>query len=303
MSKLWTFILFSFYFRSIWNTKVKKKKKKEKPSSFFTFLQALHLNPMIRWVQGRRGYYSPSSENPQIPSPARARALNFLGEEKISPWREPRPRMAGLGGGWGGGYDDDDDWGLSAEQLDQLERDAYRKLAERKASSSAASTATSPLPSAAYSPVKNSHHHPASRVSQESCFGKVESLSPSRLSQPNASGNAVNNSQGNMSKVSVHLFLHSTGVIAAKFQYHQVQFSPMKSLISCYCIILWSIYLTPLFLSQKLVDAVHKIPKASWNGKERFSLIFYLTNLQDFSMAYQSSTCSAFMLSKKNATL
>jgi hypothetical protein len=77
-----------------------------------------------------------------------------------------------------------------------------------------------------------------------------------------------------MSKVSVHLFLHSTGVIAAKFQYHQ-----------------------------KLVDAVHKIPKASWNGKERFSLIFYLTNLQDFSMAYQSSTCSAFMLSKKNATL
>ncbi|BAF22307.1 uncharacterized protein [Oryza sativa Japonica Group] len=195
---------------------------------------------MIRWVQGRRGYYSPSSENPQIPSPARARALNFLGEEKISPWREPRPRMAGLGGGWGGGYDDDDDWGLSAEQLDQLERDAYRKLAERKASSSAASTATSPLPSAAYSPVKNSHHHPASRVSQESCFGKVESLSPSRLSQPNASGNAVNNSQGNMSKVSVHLFLHSTGVIAAKFQYHQ-----------------------------KLVDAVHKIPKASWNGKER----------------------------------
>uniref|UniRef100_A0A0E0LNT7 Helicase ATP-binding domain-containing protein n=1 Tax=Oryza punctata TaxID=4537 RepID=A0A0E0LNT7_ORYPU len=135
--------------------------------------------------------------------------------------------MAGLGGGggWGGGYDDDDDdWGLSAEQLDQLERDAYRKLAERKASSSAASTApaTSPLPSrahapgaAAYSPVKNSHH-PASRVSLESCFGKVEPLSPSRLSQPNASGNA------------------------AKFQYHQ-----------------------------KLVDAVHKIPKASWNGKER----------------------------------
>uniref|UniRef100_A0A0E0EEY1 Helicase ATP-binding domain-containing protein n=1 Tax=Oryza meridionalis TaxID=40149 RepID=A0A0E0EEY1_9ORYZ len=153
--------------------------------------------------------------------------------------------MAGLGGGggggWGGGYDDDDDdWGLSAEQLDQLERDAYRKLAERKASSSAASTATSPLPSAAYSPVKNSHHHPASRVSHESCFGKVESLSPSRLSQPNASGNAVNNSQGNLSKVSVHLFLHSTGVIAAKFQYHQ-----------------------------KLVDAVHKIPKASWSGKER----------------------------------
>uniref|UniRef100_A0A0D9X1X8 Helicase C-terminal domain-containing protein n=1 Tax=Leersia perrieri TaxID=77586 RepID=A0A0D9X1X8_9ORYZ len=130
--------------------------------------------------------------------------------------------MAGFGGG---GYDDDD-WGLSAEQLDQLERDAYSKLAERKASSSAASTApaTSPLPSrarapeaAAYSsPVRN-NQHPAARVALDSCFGK-----------------------GNLSKASVHLFLHSTGVIAAKFQYHQ-----------------------------KLVDAVHKIPKASWNGKER----------------------------------
>ncbi|KAL5196682.1 hypothetical protein ABZP36_000194 [Zizania latifolia] len=158
--------------------------------------------------------------------------------------------MAGLGGGGGGwgGYDDDDDddWGLSAEQLDQLERDAYRKLAERKASSSAASTApaTSPLPfsarspgAAAYSPIKNGH--PASRVSLESRFGKVESLPPSRLNQPNVSGNAVN-SQGNLSKASVHLFLHSTGVIAAKFQYHQ-----------------------------KLVDAFHKVPRASWNGKER----------------------------------
>jgi hypothetical protein len=37
-------------------------------------------------------------------------------------------------GGWGG-YDDDD-WGLSAEQLDQMERDAIRQLAERKASAS-----------------------------------------------------------------------------------------------------------------------------------------------------------------------
>ncbi|KAL5204764.1 hypothetical protein ABZP36_009635 [Zizania latifolia] len=47
--------------------------------------------------------------------------------------------MAGLGGGGWGGYDD---WRLSAEQLDlQLEQDAYRKLAEHKASSSTASTA------------------------------------------------------------------------------------------------------------------------------------------------------------------
>ncbi|KAI5016862.1 hypothetical protein ZWY2020_037240 [Hordeum vulgare] len=152
--------------------------------------------------------------------------------------------MAGLGGagGWGGGLDDDD-WGLSEEQYDKLEQDAYRAIAERKASSSAASTAPaiSPLPHRALppaatvsSPLRN--EHPASRVSLESRFGKVESLSPSRLNQPNT----VNDSQGSWPKISIHLFLHSSGVIAAKFPYHQ-----------------------------KLVDAFHKIPKASWNGKER----------------------------------
>jgi len=50
----------------------------------------------------------------------------------------------------------------------------------------------------------------------------------------------VNNSQGSSPKVSVNLFLHSSGVIAAKFPYNQL-----------------------------LVDAFHKIPKAGWNAKER----------------------------------
>ncbi|XP_035816598.1 uncharacterized protein [Zea mays] len=155
--------------------------------------------------------------------------------------------MAGLsggGGGWGG-YDDDD-WGLSAEQLDQMERDAIRQLAERKASASAASTApipasplgaTSPLPSRATVPAAAvssplGGNHPATRASLEARFGKVEALSPSR--------NAVNNSQGSSPKISVHLFLHSSGMIAARFPY-----------------------------SQLLVDAFRKIPKASWNAKER----------------------------------
>ncbi|RCV14180.1 hypothetical protein SEVIR_2G417000v4 [Setaria viridis] len=154
--------------------------------------------------------------------------------------------MAGLGGGGWGGYYDDDDWDLSAEQLDQIERDAIRQLAERKASSSAASTApvpapalgaVSPLPSRATAPAAAASsplggNHPAARASLEARFGKVEALSPMR--------NAVNNSQGSAPKVSVHLFLHSSGVIAAKFPYHQL-----------------------------LVDACRKIPKASWNAKER----------------------------------
>jgi SWI/SNF-related matrix-associated actin-dependent regulator of chromatin subfamily A-like protein 1 len=100
--------------------------------------------------------------------------------------------MAGLsggGGGWGG-YDDDD-WGLSAEQLDQMERDAIRQLAERKASASAASTApipasplgaTSPLPSRATVPAAAvssplGGNHPATRASLEARFGKVRVLS------------------------------------------------------------------------------------------------------------------------------
>ncbi|XP_047065554.1 SWI/SNF-related matrix-associated actin-dependent regulator of chromatin subfamily A-like protein 1 [Lolium rigidum] len=152
----------------------------------------------------------------------------------------------GGAGACAGGWDslDDDDWGLTEEQFDKLEQDAYRVLAERKASSSAASTApiASPLPhrapvspaATASSPVRNDH--PASRISLESRFGKVEPLSPSRLSQ----STAVNNSQGSSSKISVHLFLHSSGMIAAKFPYNQ-----------------------------KLVDAFRKIPRASWSGKER----------------------------------
>ncbi|KQK15029.1 SWI/SNF-related matrix-associated actin-dependent regulator of chromatin subfamily A-like protein 1 [Brachypodium distachyon] len=152
--------------------------------------------------------------------------------------------MTGLGGAGAGGFDDDDDWGLTEEQLDKLERDSYRVLAERKASSSTSSTApaTSPLPNPALSPAARvssplrNDVHPASRVSLESRFGKAESPSPSRHSQPTA----VNNTQGSLPKTSVQLFLHSSGVIAAKFPYNQ-----------------------------KLVDAFHKIPKASWNGKER----------------------------------
>uniref|UniRef100_A0A453AZB8 Helicase ATP-binding domain-containing protein n=1 Tax=Aegilops tauschii subsp. strangulata TaxID=200361 RepID=A0A453AZB8_AEGTS len=162
---------------------------------------------------------------------------------KTAPSQNARLKMAGLGGAGGWGGLDDDDWGLSEEQYAKLEQDAYRAIAERKASSSAASTAPaiSPLPHRALSPAATvssplRNEHPASRVSLESRFGKVESLSPSRLSQPNAG----NHSQGSWPKISIHLFLHSSGVIAAKFPYNQ-----------------------------KLVDAFHKIPKASWNGKER----------------------------------
>jgi SWI/SNF-related matrix-associated actin-dependent regulator of chromatin subfamily A-like protein 1 len=84
------------------------------------------------------------------------------------------PKMAGSGAG-----DDDDNWGLTAEQLDQVERDAIRQLAERKASSASASTApASPLPSRAPAPASSplGGNHPAARASLEARFGKVRVL-------------------------------------------------------------------------------------------------------------------------------
>ena len=100
--------------------------------------------------------------------------------------------MAGLGGAGAGGWDglDDDDWGLTEEQYDKLEQEAYRTIAERKASSSAASTApiTSPLPHRALSPATTAsspvrNDHPTSRISLESRFGKVRVSSALLLSR------------------------------------------------------------------------------------------------------------------------
>ncbi|KAL6841754.1 hypothetical protein ACP4OV_028266 [Aristida adscensionis] len=161
----------------------------------------------------------------------------------------------GAGGGWGG-YVVDDDWGLTGEQLDQIERDAIRQIAERKASSAAASTAAAPFPARAPAPASPlpfrpatpaavpssplGGNHPAARASLEARFGQVAPVSPLRLCEPTTSSNTVNNSQGSSPKVAIHLLLHSSGLIAAKFPYNRL-----------------------------LVDAFHKIPKANWNAKER----------------------------------
>lgn len=114
--------------------------------------------------------------------------------------------------------DELDDWGLSAEQLDSLEQDAIKKISDRKASSSAASSS------------QDSFHHP------------VGAVSPSGLYAPN-------DSKDEIPKISVTLYLHYSGSIAAKFPYN------------------------PL-----LIKAFHKIPKASWHQNERV-WIFPLSSL------------------------
>ncbi|XP_010909322.1 uncharacterized protein [Elaeis guineensis] len=136
-----------------------------------------------------------------------------------------------------------DDWGLSAEQLDFLEEDAKRKISERKASSAAASASSSPLPSRTTDPDHSPHkgfQQPPSKTFLESRYKKVETCSPSRLCPSDMSKETENHSEADLPKLSVRMYLHVSGAIAAKFPYHQV-----------------------------VVEAFHKIPKASWHGKER----------------------------------
>ncbi|XP_020087115.1 SWI/SNF-related matrix-associated actin-dependent regulator of chromatin subfamily A-like protein 1 isoform X1 [Ananas comosus] len=115
--------------------------------------------------------------------------------------------------------EEDDDWGLSAEQLDFLEEDAIRKISQRKSASASAS---------------------ASVPDNSDRYRNAEAFSPTQLSQPNVLRETEKNWTNDLPKLSVSLFLHHSGMVAAKFPY-----SPM------------------------LVDAFHKIPKATWNGRER----------------------------------
>ncbi|KAK9934159.1 hypothetical protein M0R45_021312 [Rubus argutus] len=135
-------------------------------------------------------------------------------------------------------FKDDDDWDLSAEEFDSLERDALQKLAKQRINS--ASTCSSSWSS-------YHHQHPQqslpttndNRNALESCIpnslpSQVAPLSPVPTSSVHVKLNP------DARKLPVKFFLHSTGNIAAKFSY-----------------------------DQELITAFHKIPKSSWNAKER----------------------------------
>ncbi|XP_043710731.1 SWI/SNF-related matrix-associated actin-dependent regulator of chromatin subfamily A-like protein 1 isoform X2 [Telopea speciosissima] len=127
----------------------------------------------------------------------------------------------------------DDDWDLSAEELDSIERDALRKIAERKSSSAAASASSSQE-----TPTSKFGHSPA-KPTMESDRNKVDHV-PRFLPKSLAFGGNENDNAKELPKLSIRFFLHSSGNIAAKFPYDPI-----------------------------LVGALHKIPKASWHGKER----------------------------------
>uniref|UniRef100_A0A9I9CPT4 SWI/SNF-related matrix-associated actin-dependent regulator of chromatin subfamily A-like protein 1 n=1 Tax=Cucumis melo TaxID=3656 RepID=A0A9I9CPT4_CUCME len=179
--------------------------------------------------------------------------------------------------------DEDDDWNLTPEELDSLERDAVQKIAQLQNSASSSSSSSSSFN--AFVPCSASNQHP-----HQSCQSNTHlnsSVNKAKISNPNAHDSAFQPSQLNpvlgsrsravenasplagvlpssaaakehveglgndyipareegakeRPKLSVKFFLHSSGNIAAKFSYDQV-----------------------------LVDAFRKIPKATWNGKER----------------------------------
>ncbi|KAL3351227.1 hypothetical protein AABB24_019700 [Solanum stoloniferum] len=142
---------------------------------------------------------------------------------------------------------DFDDWELSAEELDKLERDALRQIAERNASSSSATT-SSCLQSTVSSRLQGDGNGSGVSYKREDVFSAAPIIRPSsgydKVSGKNSVGNSGPHNDNNVKQLtekrSVKFFLHASGNIAAKFSYDQI-----------------------------LVEACRKIPKASWSAKER----------------------------------
>ncbi|KAJ8539768.1 hypothetical protein K7X08_014020 [Anisodus acutangulus] len=137
---------------------------------------------------------------------------------------------------------DFDDWELSAEELDNLERDALKQIAERNASSSSATT------SASLQSKLDPYAFRVTHKREDASSAAPNILRPSsredKVSGKSSAGNSGphdgNHVKQLTEKRSVKFFLHASGNIAAKFSYDQI-----------------------------LVEAFRKIPKASWSAKER----------------------------------
>ncbi|XP_027115785.1 uncharacterized protein [Coffea arabica] len=162
---------------------------------------------------------------------------------------------------------DMDDWDLSAEELDSLERDALKQIAERKSPSSSPATSTTVTSGATsldsgfsfhgYGPQQNLHSkpQPAAPLGRSPIdprpTQKIDPSPPASMISPSSSACDVTDdySKQQPPKLSVRLFVHASGNVAAKFPYD------------------------PL-----IVAAFRKIQKASWNVKERL-WIFPMSSL------------------------
>lgn len=166
-----------------------------------------------------------------------------------------------------------DEWDFSAEELDSIEKDALRQIAQRNISNSSSSSSASAAAASATTtataststtipsnsrgnsqlpPLKNSisstptlNYSSRTQSSQNQVDGSLGSrVLPSSIA-PKTSDDSLKEGP----KYSVKFFLHASGNIAVRFLYDQV-----------------------------LVNAVKKIPKATWNSKERL-WIFPLSSL------------------------
>ncbi|KAM3708065.1 hypothetical protein ACB094_02G072500 [Castanea mollissima] len=148
--------------------------------------------------------------------------------------------------------DEEWEWDLSAEELDNLERDALLKFATKPPPPPTPTPPSQQQQQQPHSSHFNSNSHYSDRFpsnpipSSSSSSNKVEQalpLSPGPRVLPSSVTSKPNFDEPlskELPKASVKFFLHATGNIAAKFLYDQV-----------------------------LVAAFRKIPKASWNAKER----------------------------------
>uniref|UniRef100_A0A7N2LVK7 SWI/SNF-related matrix-associated actin-dependent regulator of chromatin subfamily A-like protein 1 n=1 Tax=Quercus lobata TaxID=97700 RepID=A0A7N2LVK7_QUELO len=156
--------------------------------------------------------------------------------------------------------DEEWEWDLSAEELDTLERDALLKFAA-KPPPPPPPTPPPPSPSQQQQPhsshFNNNNHYfdrsPSNPIASSYSSNRVEQalpISPRSKVLPSSIPSKPNFDEPlSKPKASVKFFLHATGNIAAKFLYDQV-----------------------------LVAAFRKIPKASWNAKERL-WIFPISSL------------------------
>ncbi|MCD7448084.1 hypothetical protein HAX54_038178 [Datura stramonium] len=142
---------------------------------------------------------------------------------------------------------DFDDWELSGEELDNLERAALKQIAERNASSSSATT-SSCLQSTIPSHPQGDPNAFQATYKREDVLSAAPIIRPSsgedKVSGKSSSGNSGPHNDNHVKQLtekrSVKFFLHASGNIAAKFSYDQI-----------------------------LVEAFRKIPKASWSARER----------------------------------
>ncbi|KAJ4825994.1 hypothetical protein Tsubulata_033218 [Turnera subulata] len=156
---------------------------------------------------------------------------------------------------------EDDDWGLSAEELDSLERDALHKIAQQQQQQQQRlqfppSNQNPPIPDSCNKPISD---FPSTTV--QSLSSSVPTTKPGQsLSTPFILTEAADASPKRLPKLSVKFFLHATGNIAAKFPYDPV-----------------------------LVGAFRKVPKATWNAKERL-WIFPVTSLSSAEKALNEAS-------------